>query len=290
MNMLKAVLAFAIRKVPLAIPFAAIAILLLAAQPAPLFAEQMSHSGQSVPIQPSMAQPQQMVTQSATSAQVAAAQPTPTLSAEELGDLHMARRRYQAAIQAYHQMPHPTSMVLNKIGMANQQMFIMEEARHSYEAALKMDPKNPDILNNIGTVYYSMKQFGDAERYYRKALKYRPKSALIYKNLGTALLAGDKFKKGWDSYQTALALDPEIFERQSLYRVGEPTPAQQRGAMNYFLAKSYVRVGMMERAVNYLRMAIDEGFTDRKKVLVDREFSALRGVSAFDQLIAEQRM
>jgi tetratricopeptide (TPR) repeat protein len=213
---------------------------------------------------------------------------SPALTPEELGDLHMARRRYQAAIQTYHQMPHISPAVWNKIGMANQQMFILEEAKKSYENALKMDPRNPDILNNMGTVYYSMKQFANAEKYYRKALKQSPKSALIYKNLGTDLMAEDKFKKGWDCYQAALAIDPEIFERSFQYRVGEPTPAQRRGAMNFYLAKSYVRAGMNDRAVDYLRMAIDEGFTDRKKVLADKEFASLRGIPSFEQLLVEQ--
>jgi len=210
------------------------------------------------------------------------------LTPEQLGDLHMARRRYQAAIQTYHQMPHISPAVWNKIGMANQQMFILEDAKKSYENALKLDPKNPDILNNMGTVYYSLKQFSNAEKYYRKALKQSPKSALIYKNLGTNLMAQDKFKKGWDCYQAALAIDPEIFERSFQYRVGEPTPAQRRGAMNFYLAKSYVRVGMNDRAVDYLRMAIDEGFTDRKKVLADKEFASLRGIPSFEQLLMEQ--
>jgi tetratricopeptide (TPR) repeat protein len=216
--------------------------------------------------------------------------PQITLSPEELGDLHMARRRYQAAIQAYHQVPHMTPVIWNKLGMANQQMFVLEEAKKDYQTALKMDPKNPDVLNNLGTVYYSLKEYGSAERFYRKALKINPKSALVYKNLGTALLAANKFKKGWDCYQAALAIDPEIFERSYQYRIGEPTPAQKRGAMNFYLAKSYVRVGMTDRAVDYLRMAIDEGFTDRKRVLADKEFASLHGVSAFEQLISEQRM
>ena len=284
-NMHIAALGPILRKIP---ALAIVPTLIFVSHPAALHPEQFLFENQ-----PTAAKSLQPVGQNlplAPAVTVQSIQGQPALTAEELGDLHMVRRRYQAAIEAYHQMPQPTAPILNKIGMANQQMFIMEEAKRSYDAALKMDPRNPDVLNNLGTVYYSMKQYGEAERYYRKALKYRPKSALVYKNLGTAQLAGDKFKKGWDSYQTALAIDPEIFERASLYRIGEPTPTQQRGAMNYFLAKSYVRAGMMERAVNYLRLAIDQGFTDRKKIMADKEFYALRGVSAFDQLLVEQRM
>ena len=213
-----------------------------------------------------------------------------TLAPEELGDLQMVRKQYQAALAAYAQVSPKSASVWNKIGIANQQMFITEEAKRSYRIALSLDPKNPEVMNNLGSVYYSMKEYGQAEHLYRKALKINPKSALIYKNLGTNLLAEDKFKKGWECYQTALSIDPQIFERVNQLRIGEPTPTQKRGAMNYYLAKSYARVGMPDLAVGYLRMAIDEGFTDRKRVLADKEFASLRGQTSFEQLLAEQRV
>jgi hypothetical protein len=37
-------------------------------------------------------------------------------------------------------------------------------------------------------------------------------------------------------------------------------------------------------------MAIDEGFADRKRVLADKEFASLHGISSFEQLISEQQM
>jgi tetratricopeptide (TPR) repeat protein len=211
------------------------------------------------------------------------------MSFEQIGDLHMARKRFQAAIEAFHQVPHPSAAVYNKIGMADQQMYMMDEAKKNYETSLKMNPKNPDVMNNLATVYYAQKEYSNAERFYRKGLKLNPKSAIIYKNLGTDLLAANKFKKGWECYQQALAIDPEVFERQNLYRIGEPTPTDKRGAINYYLAKSYARVGQADRAIGYLRMAIDEGFIDRKKLMVDREFASLHGISAFEQLLSEQR-
>jgi tetratricopeptide (TPR) repeat protein len=221
---------------------------------------------------------------------VAAKSPETALPPEQLGDLQMVRKQYQAALEQYGKIWPKSAQVWNKIGIASQQLFNAEEARKSYENALKLDPKNPDVLNNLGSVYYSAKQYSAAERMYRKALKLKPKSPLIYKNLGTAYLAANNFKKGWECYQAALTLDPETFERQSQLRVGEPTPALQRGAMNFYLAKSYVRAGMSDRAIEYLRMAIDEGFTDRKKVLEDKEFASLHGLTAFQQLISEQTM
>lgn len=228
----------------------------------------------------------QVVTQPAVA--TAPTGPTGQLSAEELGDLHMARRRYQAALEAYRRAPLDSAQIWNKIGIAEQQLYLMPDAKKSYEMSIKLNPHNPDVMNNLATVYYSMQQYGTAEKLYRRALKMKPRSALIYKNLGTNLLAANKFKKGWGCYQAALSLDPEIFERANLLRIGEPTPTQKRGAMSYYLAKSYVMVGMNDLAVEYLRRAIDEGFTDKKKILADKEFASLHDVSSFQQLLAEQ--
>ena len=211
-------------------------------------------------------------------------------SQEELGDLHMLRKRYQAAIAAYQQEPQKSAVIWNKIGIASQQMFMLDEAKKSYDKSLKLNPKNAEVINNLGTIYYSQKQYGAAEHMYRKAIKLKPKSALIYKNLGTVLLAKHKFKKGWECYQAALSLDPEVFETTATFRVGDPTSAQRRGAVNYYLAKSYLGAGMRGRAVEYLRMALDEGFIDRKKVMADKEFASLRGDAAFELLLAEQSL
>jgi tetratricopeptide (TPR) repeat protein len=221
-----------------------------------------------------------------------AASPSPTLadlSPEEAGDLDMAHKHYQAAIAAYHQAPLDNAKIWNKIGIANQQMFILSEAQKSYENSLKLNPRDPEVINNLATVYYSLKQYNKAEVLYRKAIKLDPKSAIIYKNLGTAYLAENRVKKAWDSFHSALQIDPEVFDGKGHFRIGDPTPSAQLGAMNYYLAKSYIVAGMPDRAVEYLRMAMDEGYTDRKKVMADKEFSSLRDFPAFQQLLTEHR-
>lgn len=211
--------------------------------------------------------------------------PTP----EELGDVLMARRRYQAAAQAYKQEPHKSAAVWNKMGIANQMMFNWQEAARCYRAALKLEPHNAKVMNNLGTVFDSQKEFGDAQRMYRKALKYEPRSALVRKNLGTALMARHKYKEGWKMYESALAIDPQIFDRGSELKVDNPSSVQQRGAINYYMARGCVRVGLNARAIEYLRMALNEGFTSPKKIAEDSDFARLRGIPEFDQLMAAEK-
>jgi tetratricopeptide (TPR) repeat protein len=212
------------------------------------------------------------------------AQPT----AEQLGDSLTARQRYQAAIAAYSKAPQMTAEIWNKMGIDYQMMFNSKDATRCYKQSLQIDPHDPQVLNNLATVYASLKEYGQADRLYRKALKFDPHSALILKNLGTNLLAQHKYNKGWEAYKQALAIDPQIFADRGAPSVEDPSSVHERGAMNYYMAAGCARAGQTACALQYLRMALDEGFTTRKKVANDSEFASLRDNPAFKQLLAEQ--
>jgi len=214
--------------------------------------------------------------------------PQPPPTPEEVGDAMMGRQRYQAAIEAYKRAPSSAPDVWNKMGIAYQLMFNLADAARCYQASLRLDGKNSRVLNNLGTVYDAEKEYGSAERLYRRALKFDPRSALINKNLGTNLLAQRKYKKGWEAYKTALEIDPGIFKASNGPRVQNPASVEERGAMNYYMAKGCVRAGMNDCAIDYLRMALNEGFISTKKIEADSEFAVLRGMPAFQQLLAEQ--
>jgi tetratricopeptide (TPR) repeat protein len=227
-------------------------------------------------------------TQNQAPAQPAAAALPETATPEELGDTLMAEQRYQAAIEAYKKGPRDSAALQNKLGIAYQMMFNVNEALRCYQASLKLDPGNAKVMNNLGTVFDSQKLYGAAEKMYRKSLKIEPKSAITEKNLGTALMAQHKYKKGVDAYQAALAIDPGVFENKTSPRIDNPSSTKDRGAMNFYMAKSCVRAGMNARAIDYLRLALNEGYTNPSKIIADTEFAGLRGIPAFEQLIAAQ--
>ncbi len=221
-------------------------------------------------------------------AQTAAAaqqfQPTP----EQVGDSLMAHQRYQAAIEEYRKATPTSISALNKMGVAYLLMFNTTDAAKCYQAAIKRDPKNSIAWNNMGSVYMSQKLYATAERTYRKAVKMDPKAALYRKNLGTALLAERKYKKGWEAYQAALELDPNIFSHNGNVRVENPSSIQDRGAMNFYMAKGCLKAGMPDRAIYYLRLALNEGFTTPKKILADAELASLHSNPEFQQMMAAQ--
>jgi len=234
----------------------------------------------------SRAQPTQATSPTPPPASAATPQKAPT--PEQLGDSLVAHQRYQAAIAAYSKAPEMTADLWNKTGIAYQMMFNSKDATRCYKESLKLDPTNPQVMNNLGTVYASLKQYGQADRMYRKALKLDPKSAIVLKNYGTNLLAEHKYNKGWEAYQQALAIDPDIFADHTGPTVENPSSVRERGALNYYMALGCARAGNTDCALQYLRMALDEGFTTRKKVEAESQFASLRDNPAFKQLLAEQ--
>jgi tetratricopeptide (TPR) repeat protein len=206
---------------------------------------------------------------------------------EQIADSLMAHQRYQAAIDEYRQAGDSVDS-LNKMGVAFQLMFNLNEAERCYRAALRKDPKNSVSLNNMGSVYMARKAYSNAVRSYRKAVKLNANDALFHKNLGTALLAEHQYKSGWQAYQDALALDPEIFSHSSSVRVDNPSSVQDRGAMNFYMAKGCVKAGLPQRAVYYLRLSLNEGFTTPKKILADAELATLHDNPDFQQMMAAQ--
>lgn len=215
--------------------------------------------------------------------------PGPPPTPEELADSLYAHKRYQAAIAAYSTIVPPSPSVWNKMGIAYQLMFNTNDAIRCYKNSLKLDPRNAQVLNNLATVYDSLKQYKDAERYYRKALKIDPTSALTLRNLGSNLLTQHKYKKGWQAYREALAIDPQIFQPHSGgVTVQNAASAQERGAMHYYMARGCVSSGNPDCAIQNLRLAINEGYTNPKKLATDGSFASLQELPAFQKMIAAQ--
>jgi tetratricopeptide (TPR) repeat protein len=217
-------------------------------------------------------------------------QPAPlaeVLTPEKRGDILMARKMYREAVETYRQDDLRNPVILNKIGIAHHQMQQLDTARKLYEQAIKLNPKYSEALNNLGTVYYSKKSYRKAISYYNKSLKIAPNSASVHSNLGTAWFARKKYKQAFEAYQTALKLDPEVFEHRSSYgTLLQERSVHERAKFHYYLAKTYATAGQNERALQYIRKALEEGFTERKKFKEEPEFAALRELPEFAELMA----
>jgi Flp pilus assembly protein TadD len=211
------------------------------------------------------------------------------LTPEERGNMLLAEKHYQAAVEAYKKAPQNSADVWNRMGIAYQQLFNVNEALRCFQVSLKLNPRNGNVLNNIGTIYVSLKNYHTAEGYYRKALKLEPHSAAILKNYGTELMLRGKYKQGGQMYAEAIAEDPTAFQGSSGFSIADPTSTRDRGAMNYYMAKTCARAGMKVAAIDYLRRALSEGYVNPQKIIADDEFASLRGTPDFEKLLAAQK-
>ncbi len=221
------------------------------------------------------------------------AQQKPVLTPETRGDIYMARKMYREAIDTFQEGSATDPVLLNKIGIAYHQMMQLDNARKSYEQALKLRPNYVEAMNNLGTVYYARKSFRRAISWYSKALKAAPteaKSASIYMNLGTAYFARKQYQKATESYQTAMKIDPDVFERHG--NVGvilEERSVQERAKYHFYLAKLYAKGGRTDLAMQYLRKCLEEGFKEKNKLTEEGDFAALRELPEFKELLAKEQ-
>jgi len=223
---------------------------------------------------------------------IAAADPAQTPAQEKItpetrGDIYMARKMYREAVEAYKEGPKADAVLLNKTGIAYHQMLELNTAKKYYEQALKAKPDYAEAINNLGTVYYAAKSYRRAINQYKKALRYSPESASIYSNLGTALFARKNYKDASVAYEKALSLDPNVFENRNTTGVLlQERSVEERAKFHYYLSKTYAKAGNNERALEYMRKSIEEGFKDKKKFQEDPEFAKLRDLPEFKELLA----
>lgn len=213
--------------------------------------------------------------------------PRANISPELRGDIFMARKMYREAIDKYREAPD-SAVISNKIGIAFHQLLQLDLAKKNYERAIKLDRKYPEALNNLGTIYYAEKSYRRAIGYYKKALRVANPTASIYANLGAAYFARKDYKQATEYYEQALKLDPEVFEHHGNFgTMMQERTVEERAMFHLYLAKMYAKSGATDRALIYLRKALEEGVKDRKKIPDIPEFSVLKTNADFQQLLAE---
>jgi tetratricopeptide (TPR) repeat protein len=216
-----------------------------------------------------------------------ASEPLRTLTAEEHGDLFMARKMYREAVDSYRQGPKNSPVLSNKIGIAYHQIGDFAAARRYYEQAIKLDKKYADAINNLGTIYYARKNYRAAVSRYKRALEFKPGTASFWSNLGTAYYSRGKFDEMTKAYAKALEYDPEIFEhRGSVGTELQDRTVADRARYHYELARIYAGRGKNELALQYLRRSLEEGLKDKAKMIQAPEFAGLRDTDEFREVVA----
>lgn len=218
--------------------------------------------------------------------------PTIALTPEMRGDIFMAEKRFREAAEMYQENSKGSAVMLNKTGIAYHQMLRLNMAERYYRLALRADPSYSEAVNNLGTVYYAKKSYRRAVNQYKRALRMNPEAASVWSNLGTGYFARKEYQRAAEAWQTALKLNPEVFESRSTQGVLlEERSVEERGKFHYYLAQTYAKAGMNDRALQYIRKALEEGFKERKKIEEDPAFAAMRNLPEFkDLMLSEPRV
>ncbi|HXO06205.1 MAG TPA: tetratricopeptide repeat protein [Candidatus Sulfotelmatobacter sp.] len=202
---------------------------------------------------------------------------TPRQLAEMQGDIMIARKEYASAIGAYAkvlEVDPKSAQVLNKVGVAFQQLGDLNRAERFYKKAVHADKNFSSAINNYGTVEYEKKHFGKAITLYKKALEYHSEMATLYSNLGYAYFGNKEYPQAMNTFAQALAIDPGIFERKGTGgSVIQQRTASDPGLFYFFVAKTYAQHGDAERAAHYLKMARDDGYNNFLSAQTDVAFA-----------------
>ncbi|HYA89400.1 MAG TPA: tetratricopeptide repeat protein [archaeon] len=208
---------------------------------------------------------------------------------EKAGDTCRAEKDYVHAIQYFQEAVRKdkkSSMLHNKLGLAELQAGRMKQARVDFEKAAKLNPKFADALNNVGAVYYIQKKLDFAATYFQKAVALDEARATFHANLGAAWFGQKKFDRAVGEYTRALELDPDVMEHQN--RVGVTAQignTEDQARFYYMLAKIHAKRGDADACLRCLRMAKEKGYRDLRNVYKEEEFSRLWDDARLEELI-----
>lgn len=202
---------------------------------------------------------------------------TPPQSAELHGDVLMARKEFSAAISAYQQalaVAPTNAAVLNKVGVAYQQLGDLGHSGRFYKKAMKADKNFASPINNLGTVEYEKKHYGKAINLYKKAVVLKVDLSTIYSNLGYAYFANKEYPEAIDAFGKALALDPTVFEHHGGFgSIIQQRSSPDQALLHFYVAKSFASAGDVERTAHYLKLARDEGYANVRSAETDPAFA-----------------
>jgi tetratricopeptide (TPR) repeat protein len=224
--------------------------------------------------------------------------PSPAATALELekqGDEYRAQKAFADSIEYYRAaLARPTdnpakAMLYNKMGIAELQMQEFQKAQKFFDRALKKQKDFAQARNNLGAAFYLRKKYSQAIREYKEAIHLNELEASFHGNLGTAYFMTKDFSQAAAEYQRALQLDPDIFDRHSNIGVSaQLSSPENRAKFAYLLAKMYAISGDLDRSLQYLKKAMEDGYKEINDVYKDREFIGLRHDPRFTALMNDK--
>jgi tetratricopeptide (TPR) repeat protein len=198
--------------------------------------------------------------------------------AEEKGDLARAHDNYALAavyFQAAIRTNQQNAALYNKLGIMELQLKEGGRARRSFQKALKVDPGFTAAINNLGAVALTNKKYKSAASYFKQALAKDESVASTHVNLAEAWMGLKEMDRAMNEYTRALELDPDVFSDNEGGSQLQLSTMEQRARGAFLIAKSYIKRGNIDGALDFLGRAKQLHYPDLGKVYSDQDFSPL---------------
>jgi Flp pilus assembly protein TadD len=198
--------------------------------------------------------------------------------AEEKGDLARLNKDYGSAVSHYVvalRVNRQNAELYNKLGIAELKLGDRGPARKDFGRALKYNPQLFAPMNNMGVLDLLDKRYKSAVNYFKQALALDESNAHTHLNLAEAWMGLNEIDHAMTEYGRALELDADVLSTSQDGIQAQVVTEGQRARVSFMIAKSYMKRGNIEGALEYLRRAKELHYPDLARVYKDPDFTAL---------------
>jgi tetratricopeptide (TPR) repeat protein len=198
--------------------------------------------------------------------------------AEIKGDLARIHNDYAKAVSYYSaalRVSRQNAALYNKLGIAELQLGEKGPASKDFGRALKYDPQLISAMNNLGAVNLMQRKYKPAIVYFKRALALDESSAPTHLNLAEAWMGLGEADRAMTEYGRALELDADVLTSSQEGVIAQVSTPEQRAHISYLIAKSYMKRGNLDGALDYLSRAKEQHYPDLDKVYTDPDFAPL---------------
>ena len=199
-------------------------------------------------------------------------------AAEENGDLarlHKDNLKAAAYYGAAIRISRQNAVLYNKLGIVELKLGERGVARKQFAQAVKLDPHLVSALNNLGAVALLEKRYKSAVGYFKQALALDESVASTHLNLAEAWMGLMQIDRAMTEYARALELDADVLTNAEGGTVAQIMTPEQHAHVLFLIAKSYMKRGNLDGALDYLGRAKEGHYRDMASVYSDPDFAPL---------------
>jgi tetratricopeptide (TPR) repeat protein len=198
--------------------------------------------------------------------------------AEEKGDLDRLHKDYESAVSHYEsalRINTKSPDLYNKMGIAELQLNERALSRKYFIRALKYNPQFFAALNNLGVLDLLDRRYKASISYLKQALALDETNAHTHLNLANAWMGLGNIDYAMTEYSRALELDADVLSTSPEGVVAQVSTPEQRARISFLIAKSYMKRGNLDGALEYLRRAKEGHYPEMSSVYKDPVFTPL---------------